>query len=589
MSRRWEGTSPRIALALALAFGAVAGGVVQAEPAGAAGNPGSFFDGRIKYSSITNCISIIQANPYTEYGAGAYVGMYTDVDETPPVPNVNTPEYMHVVVYGLGNSCSGQRFVPAIDLPANMSFDTNYDILCYTANGRASSLSDCPQWGNVQNAGWQAGAKAYYSTDSNNANTWPLPQGKFWEFRFPVKSTTTQSGSELNGYVRMFDGNSSPILNPTSLVYVFADGGGGAAQVMYDAPSTYASPLTPGPGPVATLYGIVSQASIYTGGVAGNLFLRRTNGGDTYDPQTIYVPVDTSSSSWLLWTDWDEALVDPLQPNTTYKWRAGFDPGAIGDGGGGEVLGAQQTFKSLASPTCAGQAITVGLQFGQLPTQGNDVIMGTTGVDNIDGDAGNDTICGAGGNDTIIGGAGNDRIDGGAGVDTVSYTGTSAALTVSLGNAGAQSTGGAGTDTITTTENLTGGNGADRLAGSSGNNVLSGGAGNDVLGGGSGNDVMSGGAGNDTQNGGSGIDTASYSGNGSAVTVKLNTTSAQNTGGAGTDTITGTENLTGGTRNDRLTGNSANNRLNGGPGTDVCAGGAGTDVGVSCETRSGIP
>ena len=64
--------------------------------------------------------------------------------------------------------------------------------------------------------------------------------------------------------------------------------------------------------------------------------------------------------------------------------------------------------------------------------------------------------------------------------------------------------------------------------------------------------------------GGSGIDTVSYANatagtNGQGVTVNLGLTSAQNTIRAGTDTLSGFENLTGSQFNDTLTGTSGNN------------------------------
>lgn len=563
-----------LAVVITAALTGIAGFGTLAEPAAAAGDPGAFFDGQIRYSSIINCFSIIQGAPYAEYGAGAYVGVYTDADETTPIPAVNQTVYMHIVVYGLGNSCSGQRFVPALSLPSGMSFDTSASILCFTQSGQASSLSDCPQWGNVQSAAFAGGAPAYYSTDSPNANTWPLPQGAFWEFRFPVKSSTLQSGATMNGFVKMFDGNDSPVLHPTSLVYVFGPGAG--ASILYDAPSTYATPTSP--LAAATPYGIISEARVVTNSVAGNILIRRTNAGGSYDPDTIAVPVNTTYSSWRIWTDWDEPLLDALVPNTVYRWAVGFDPGALGSSGGSPTWGGEQTFRSLSASTCLGQPVTVGLQLGQLPTSGNDVIMGTSGVDNIDASAGNDTVCAMGGNDTVIGGSGNDRIDGGAGNDTASYADSASGVRVSLATSAAQGTIGAGTDTITNTENLNGGSGSDTLTGSVDGNVLSGGPGNDVINGGSGDDVLNGGPGNDTLKGASGSDTVSYAGSSAAVTVSLATTAAQSTVGAGSDTITGIENLAGGNGSDRLTGAGGANSLSGGSGADLLLGGAGNDT-----------
>jgi VCBS repeat-containing protein len=134
---------------------------------------------------------------------------------------------------------------------------------------------------------------------------------------------------------------------------------------------------------------------------------------------------------------------------------------------------------------------------------------------------------------------------------------------------------------------LTGTSGDDILVAGTGNNILNGGDGNDVLTAGSGNNEMHGGAGNDLLyagpgndilDGGSGIDTVSYAHATAGVTVNLSLLAAQNTIGAGTDTLTGIENLTGSNFNDSLTGDNNNNVINGGLGNDVLNGGGGDDL-----------
>ena len=116
------------------------------------------------------------------------------------------------------------------------------------------------------------------------------------------------------------------------------------------------------------------------------------------------------------------------------------------------------------------------------------------------------------------------------------------------------------------------------LAGGSGNDVLIGGVGDDILNGGNGNDLLVGGAGDDTLNGGGGIDTASYIDATSGVTVSLASSAPQNTGGAGTDTLSGIENLIGSNFGDMLTGNSGDNTLSGLAGNDTLIGGKGNDI-----------
>lgn len=101
---------------------------------------------------------------------------------------------------------------------------------------------------------------------------------------------------------------------------------------------------------------------------------------------------------------------------------------------------------------------------------------------------------------------------------------------------------------------------------------------NDILQGFAGNDWLNGGLGIDTLDGGTGTDTASYYDASAAVKVSLAITKAQNTGGAGTDTLISIENLEGSAFNDRLTGNAGSNVLSGGIGNDTLDGGGGADI-----------
>lgn len=117
-----------------------------------------------------------------------------------------------------------------------------------------------------------------------------------------------------------------------------------------------------------------------------------------------------------------------------------------------------------------------------------------------------------------------------------------------------------------------GGNDLLRLDTSLGNTIIG------SMQGGEGDDTLVSGRGNDTIDGGSGVDTLSYIQATSGVKVTLAKLTAQNTVGAGTDTISGIENLIGSNLNDNLTGNSGANRISGGDGNDTLNGGAGADV-----------
>ena len=240
-------------------------------------------------------------------------------------------------------------------------------------------------------------------------------------------------------------------------------------------------------------------------------------------------------------------------------------------------------------------------------------LTGSAQADSLTGGAGNDTLAGGGGNDTLTGGAGVDSFAIGAGSSSITDLGNGGAevltvaaggvVTATVGSAGwtagagtanagaatilaggtvnlAAASGAAGytvTLTTTTATALTGSSLADALTGGDGNDTLDGGAGNDSLSGGLGNDILNGGDGNDTLVGGGGNDTASYSSAAAAVIVDLAVTVGQNTGGAGTDLLSGIASLTGSNFNDRLYGDGANNSLSGGNGDDLLDGRAGSD------------
>ncbi len=179
----------------------------------------------------------------------------------------------------------------------------------------------------------------------------------------------------------------------------------------------------------------------------------------------------------------------------------------------------------------------------------NLTLNGTSAI-NGTGSALSNIITGNNGNNILAGLGGADVLDGSLGTDMATYAASSAGVNVSL-MTGLGFGGDAQGDTLVSIENLTGSALDDILEGNGGNNVLVGGL---------------------------GIDTASYANASAGVTISLATTKAQKTTGAGTDILSGFENLTGSAFNDRLTGNSLANLLHGGGGDDILTGGAGADT-----------
>ncbi|EPA99151.1 retention module-containing protein [Pseudomonas sp. G5(2012)] len=115
------------------------------------------------------------------------------------------------------------------------------------------------------------------------------------------------------------------------------------------------------------------------------------------------------------------------------------------------------------------------------------------------------------------------------------------------------------------------------LTGTAGDDTLVAGNGDAIIHASDGNDLLYSGLGNDLLDGGTGIDTASYAHATAGVTVNLGETGAQDTFGAGTDTLTAIENLTGSNFNDALTGDNNGNLITGGLGNDVLNGEGGDD------------
>ncbi|MFZ2450812.1 MAG: calcium-binding protein [Methylovulum miyakonense] len=271
---------------------------------------------------------------------------------------------------------------------------------------------------------------------------------------------------------------------------------------------------------------------------------------------------------------------------------------------------------------------------------GNDILFGGAGNDQLFGGGGNDTLIGGAGDDILTSGSRNDNpkfnepkndtVDGGSGQDTASYLASATAVTVRLWEntaSGGDATG----DVLISIENLTGSKlDGDVLVGNAFANVLNGSSGADTLNGREGNDTyfvdnfadkisdrsgidtvnctfsytlspnlenlnllgtgplngngnalnntLAGNAGNNILNGLGGADTVSYFNAAAGVAINLGNGGAQNTLGAGIDTLLNFENLTGSAFNDTLLGNGNNNVLNGNAGGDRLTGGGGADL-----------
>ena len=223
---------------------------------------------------------------------------------------------------------------------------------------------------------------------------------------------------------------------------------------------------------------------------------------------------------------------------------------------GGDTLWGEAGSDTL-SYASSNAAVTVNLAAGTA-SGGHAAGDKFGGIENLIGSAHADTLTGHANANVIEGGGGGDTMNGAAGSDTLIYTGSSAAVTVTI-NSGTGSGGDAQGDTNTNFENILGSAHADTLTGDSSANVIEGGAGGDTL------DCAG------------GTDTLIYAGSNAAVTVSLNDGTGSG-GEADGDTISNCENITGTDYDDTLTGDGSANVLTGGKGDDMLEGLAGGDT-----------
>jgi serralysin len=272
---------------------------------------------------------------------------------------------------------------------------------------------------------------------------------------------------------------------------------------------------------------------------------------------------------------------------------------AAGDGTDMVVSSVRHTLhSSLEHLTLTGSAPIDGFGNGLANVltgnRAGNVLWGLGGNDYLDGggDRSNDSLVGGDGNDSLVGGDGNDTCEGSEGRDSLDggngndwLAGEHGDGDTIYGGSGEDSAddsiyGGSGDDPAT--DNSVYGHllrewGGDWIGGVHGDDIPDLLGSNDSLFGGPGNDTLRGDRGDDLLDGGAGTDRADYSTARSAVTVDLALTGAQGTGGAGTDTLVGIEEVSGSSHDDHLTGDARANALYGNDGRDWLRGLDGSD------------
>lgn len=496
-------------------------------------------------------------------GTGLAVGMGSEVDLDGAHPRTGESFYVHVWGRSVGTPCGGQGFLPIFSLPAGLSLDTSKQVVCFadgkTLND-ATCPQPGAAGAKFQSAQSETGNPNSYKILCGYASgclgyTWPTVMGHSFEFGVPVKASTTFNGATISGGAWVVDPYRNGLLALSAPLNVFAAtagngavpgtvtpvGGGApvpdpgtAYRVTYDPPSTVAAhayPNRPDLGP--TTHGILSTATAYTNHVPGIVVVARDSNAaqlaglsntlgvidQQMDAGTVgvdhltYAASDNVGAAYRIDYDWGNTSIGTnvwgTAPNqwvagSTQHWKLGFAPLPNGNADIATAKitwGAPQSFvvPSTAARTCGGRPVTVNIGLGQLPTEGNDVVLGTAGNDSINGGGGDDVICGGAGNDVLTGGNGNDTLYGGAGNDviapgngtdvargeagsnTLSYADVTTAVTLDLSRA-TQATGASGTDTQSGFTSLLGGSGADRLGVRNGRRDLVGcGAGSDTV------------------------------------------------------------------------------------------------------------
>lgn len=287
----------------------------------------------------------------------------------------------------------------------------------------------------------------------------------------------------------------------------------------------------------------------------------------------------------------------------TFRGGAGDDV-IIGFAGADDISGGPgaadwASFSNLGGGNQGVTADPDGNADDGLPSQGANVrpdienIEGSNGPDEIVGGTGPNELRGLSGDDELSGGPGlpgPDILNGGGGRDLASYGGRTEPLTLRTATIGSSTANGAAGegDVLASIEDLRGGFSDDLLIGDLGANALDGAAGDDSLDGRAGDDTLIGGP--DSVNANPRGDTAEYSSRVQGLQASLAT--GQATLGSEQDTLSGIENLTGGSAADTLEGNASTNVLRGGPAGDTLRGLDGSDLlspgpGVVSDTIEG--
>jgi len=337
-----------------------------------------------------------------------------------------------------------------------------------------------------------------------------------------------------------------------------------------------------------TLYGAAGNDVLY--GDAGNDILRGDAGNDTIHSLEGDDDVDGGDGDDIIYASSYNSLIVGGSGTDTLNYTAvtsSIIANLVSNTASGTQIGLHSILGFERLVTGSGDDTIYGTSNSDVLDgyMGNDTIYGGSGSDTIYGGAGNDTLRGESGDDTIYGGTGNDTILGGTGADIidgnegfnyVSYSFSSAGVTIDLEDNNLNAGGEAAGDILTNIQSVYGSDYDDYIYGSSVMNHLIDRAGNDFIYGRGGDDSLFSVSGTDYFDGGDGSDFLSYQFSGAAVTVSLVANTASG-GSAEGDIFVNIENLQGSAYNDFLYGDGNVNVLIGLAGNDTMYGYGGND------------
>lgn len=210
-------TARRARRAFLVAVVALVSALGLATPPAAHARVVQWYDGSIAYSTVINCPSMIQGNPYTEYGLGTFVGQTADSETSEP--KTGQAFALHIYIAGMGMPCSGGSIVlPKFNLPDGFAFAKNLPIYCFKngSQGGAAPNQFCGGWNHMM-----ADGTFVAPDDAPSSPGFEIVQGATFEIQVPVVSTKAHAGTPWSVSLQVADGNDNPTLHPQANAYVF--------------------------------------------------------------------------------------------------------------------------------------------------------------------------------------------------------------------------------------------------------------------------------------------------------------------------------------------------------------------------------